>query len=179
MTTVVLDAAVAQTLLRYVIAPFAAGVVAFVVWFRRNPDVTPTMDAPRNPLQIGPAFQVVLFAVTWVRQAFGNPGLLVSGAVLGLTDVDALTISMARSGAQGVSPGVAAQAIAIGVMANCALKLALSLAFGTSRYRCQRPHVGRPGSGDGGHARRPSLTRTPAPRSWPRAGGCHEVRLGP
>ena len=141
VATVVLDAAVAQTLLRYLIAPFAAGVVAFVVWFRRNPDVTPTMDAPRNPLQIGPAlqmavtFQVVLFAVAWVRQAFGDPGLLVSGAVLGLTDVDALTISMARSGAQGVSPGVAAQAIAIGIMANCALKLALALAFGTSAYR--------------------------------------------
>jgi uncharacterized membrane protein (DUF4010 family) len=141
VATIVLDAAVAQTLLRYVIAPFAAGVVALVVWFRRNPDVTPTMDAPRNPLQIGPAlqmavtFQVVLFAVAWVRQAFGDPGLLVSGAVLGLTDVDALTISMARSGAQGVSSGVAAQAIAIGIMANCALKLALALAFGTSEYR--------------------------------------------
>jgi len=49
--------------------------------------------------------------------------------------VDALTISMARSGAQGVSPGVAAQAIAIGIMANCALKLALALALGTSEYR--------------------------------------------
>jgi len=49
--------------------------------------------------------------------------------------VDALTISMARSGAQGVSPGVAAQAIAIGILANCVLKLALALAFGTSEYR--------------------------------------------
>jgi hypothetical protein len=34
-----------------------------------------------------------------------------------------------------VPPSVAAQGIAIGIMANCALKLALALAFGTSEYR--------------------------------------------
>jgi uncharacterized membrane protein (DUF4010 family) len=141
VATFVLDASVAQSLQRYLLTPFVAGVVALVVWFRRNPDVTPTMDTPRNPLQIGPAlqmavtFQIVLFAVAWVRRAFGDPGLLVSGAVLGLTDVDALTISMARSGASGVSRGVAAQAIAIGVMANCGLKLALALALGTSEFK--------------------------------------------
>jgi uncharacterized membrane protein (DUF4010 family) len=73
--------------------------------------------------------------VAWVRRTFGDPGLLASGAVLGLTDVDALTISMAQSGASGVSRGVAAQAIAIGVMANCGLKLSLALVFGTSDYR--------------------------------------------
>ena len=42
---------------------------------------------------------------------------------------------MPRSGAKGVSPDVAAQAIAIGIIANCALKLALALAFGTSGCR--------------------------------------------
>jgi hypothetical protein len=49
--------------------------------------------------------------------------------------VDALTISMARSGAQRVSPGTAAQATQSGIMANCALKLALALASGASGYR--------------------------------------------
>ena len=39
-------------------------------------------------------FQLVLFAVGALGRAFGDSGLLVSGAVLGLTDVDALTISM-------------------------------------------------------------------------------------
>jgi uncharacterized membrane protein (DUF4010 family) len=80
-------------------------------------------------------FQVVLFAVTWVRQMFGDLGLLVSGAVLGLTDVDALTISMARSAASGVAAHIAAQAIAIGILANCVLKLTLALTLGTSRFR--------------------------------------------
>jgi uncharacterized membrane protein (DUF4010 family) len=80
-------------------------------------------------------FQLVLFAVDWIRHTFGDRGLLVSGAVLGLTDVDALTISMAKSASSGVAPGVAARAIAIGILANCILKLSLTLALGTSPFR--------------------------------------------
>ena len=61
--------------------------------------------------------------------------MLVSGAVLGLTDVDALTISMAKGAAGGVAPDVAAQAIAIGILANSVLKLCLALALGTPQFR--------------------------------------------
>jgi uncharacterized membrane protein (DUF4010 family) len=80
-------------------------------------------------------FQVVLFAVEWIRRLFGNAGLLVSGAILGLTDVDALTISMTRSAAGGIAVGVAAQAIAIGILANCVLKLTLAASLGTPQFR--------------------------------------------
>jgi len=80
-------------------------------------------------------FQAVLFAVDAVRRLFGESGLLISGAVLGLTDVDALTISMARTAASGIAPDVAAQAIAIGILANSALKLGLAPAYGTPLFR--------------------------------------------
>lgn len=141
IATLVLDVTVARTLLPYLIAPFTVGVVALVSWFRTDRDGAHALDAPRNPLQIGPAlqmaltFQIVLFAVDWVRRMFGDRGLLVSGAVLGLTDVDALTISMARSASSGIAPDVAAHAIAIGILANCILKLSLALALGTSQFR--------------------------------------------
>jgi len=141
IATLVLDVTVARTLLPYLMAPFTVGVLAFVLGLRRKADVPHPIDKPRNPLQIGPAlqmaatFQAVLFAIEWVRHAFGDLGLLVSGAVLGLTDVDALTISMARSASSGVAPEVAARAIAIGILANCILKLSLALTFGTSQFR--------------------------------------------
>ena len=99
------------------------------------------VGVPSNPLQIRPAmemaalFQVVLFAVDGVRRLFGESGLLISGAVLGLTDVDALTLSMAKTAAAGIAPDVAAQAIAIGILANCVLKLGLALAYGTPLFR--------------------------------------------
>jgi hypothetical protein len=46
----------------------------------------------------------------------GEAGLLSSAAVLGLTDVDALTATMARSVARTSSLELAALAIAVGVL---------------------------------------------------------------
>ena len=62
-----------------------------------------TPSTLKNPLQLRSAvemallFQVVLFAVYYMREWIGDQGLLASGFVLGLTDVDALTLSMTRS----------------------------------------------------------------------------------
>jgi uncharacterized membrane protein (DUF4010 family) len=58
-----------------------------------------------------------------------------SAAVLGLSDVDALTLSLARDVAHTVSPAVAAMAIAIGVLTNTGMKLALALVFGSPRFK--------------------------------------------
>lgn len=141
VAAVVLQPTVAWNLLAYLLAPFVVGVIALLLSLHTKPDVAPAIAMPTNPLQVGPAlqmaaiFQLVLFAVSWVQRSFGDIGLLVSGAVLGLTDVDALTISMAKSAATGVAPSVAAAAIAIGILANSILKLLLALALGTSQFR--------------------------------------------
>jgi uncharacterized membrane protein (DUF4010 family) len=61
--------------------------------------------------------------------------VLTSAAVLGLTDVDALTVSMARGVAETAPLETAALAIAIGVLANTVLKLGVALFFGCTRFR--------------------------------------------
>jgi uncharacterized membrane protein (DUF4010 family) len=94
-----------------------------------------------NPLQLTGAvqmavlFQVVLMVVYVARDSWGASGVLTSAAILGLTDVDALTVSMARGVAQTVPPAVAAQAIAVGVTANTAMKLGLALFLGSRTFR--------------------------------------------
>jgi uncharacterized membrane protein (DUF4010 family) len=137
----VLNLAVARALLPYLVAPLVIGVMTLVVWWRRSGHVDRPAEPTTNPLQIGPAlqmaavFQIVLFAVRAVRQFFGAGGLLVSGAVLGLTDVDALTISMAKvAEADGVTT-IAARAIAVGIVANCVLKIGLAIGLGTPQFR--------------------------------------------
>jgi uncharacterized membrane protein (DUF4010 family) len=55
--------------------------------------------------------------------------------VLGLTDVDALTVSMARGVAQTVSPPAAATAIAVGVLSNTGMKLGLAVFLGNRTFR--------------------------------------------
>jgi uncharacterized membrane protein (DUF4010 family) len=128
-------------LLPLLVAPLAVALLGLVIWFRSRPAMTQTAAMPSNPLQFGPAlqmaatFQIVLFAVELMRQRFGDAGVLVSGAILGLTDVDALTISMTKSASAGTAVAVAAQAIALGILANCVMKTALAVALGTPRFR--------------------------------------------
>jgi uncharacterized membrane protein (DUF4010 family) len=141
IATFVLNPPVGRALLPYLAAPFAVGSMALMLWWRTGADTGDPAEKPTNPLQIRPAlqmaalFQAVLFVVEAARRFFGESGLLISGGMLGLTDVDALTISMARMPASGIAPAVAAHAIAIGVCANCVLKLGLALVYGTPPFR--------------------------------------------
>jgi uncharacterized membrane protein (DUF4010 family) len=80
------------------------------------------------------AFQLSLWAVAYVREHWGRMELLGSAALLGLTDMDALTVSMTRLGATGQAE-LAALAIAVGVVANTGLKLALALILGSPALR--------------------------------------------
>jgi len=72
--------------------------------------------------------------VEGVTRAFGNPGLQLAGAALGLTDVDALTISMTTTANAATAPAGAAMAIVIGIAANCAMKTALAVGLGAATF---------------------------------------------
>jgi uncharacterized membrane protein (DUF4010 family) len=141
VSSLVLNPGLARALSLYLVPPFIAGALILVTGLRHIENEPPAIEAPRNPLQVGDAlqmaamFQIVLFAVNLIRQHWGNVGVIASGAVLGLTDMDALTISMARAATSEVPVDVAAQAVATGILANTALKLALALALGSGRFR--------------------------------------------
>jgi uncharacterized membrane protein (DUF4010 family) len=137
----VLNLAVARLLLPYLVAPFLLGAGTLALWWRTRLEPPPPPERPSNPLQLVPAlqmaalFQLVLFAVDAAGRVFGAGGLLFSGALLGLTDVDALTISMTTTRPSVEAPAVAAAAIAIGILANCLLKAALAAMLGTPAFR--------------------------------------------
>lgn len=81
------------------------------------------------------AFQVVLIVIAFMQQRIGNTGVLVSATILGLTDMDALTVSMTRLGLDPALTLTAAQAIGIGVLSNTALKITVALVVGASAFR--------------------------------------------
>ena len=96
-----------------------------------------------NPLQLRAAiemaavFQIVLFAVHFLRARMGEGGLLAGGFVLGLTDVDALTLSMTRSVATGTTIDAACRAILMGIIANSLMKAAIAVTIGERRFAWQ------------------------------------------
>ena len=96
---------------------------------------------PRNPLRLTTAiamalaFQAVLYLMAWVRPTFGAGGVLLSSALVGLTDADALTFSMATLGRDPAALPVAARALGVGTLANTLFKLALALFLGGPAFR--------------------------------------------
>ena len=76
-----------------------------------------------------------MIAVAFVRRSWGDASVVWSGAVLGLTDVDALTVSMARAATGDLPMEIAARGIATGLLANTSLKLAVALVLGEPRFR--------------------------------------------
>jgi len=138
--TLVLNVEVARAVLPYLIAPFAVGLIGLAILWRTSPNEARPSELA-NPLQFGTAlqmaltFQAVLFAVNVVRRFFGTGGLLATGALLGVHDVDALTISMTKNASLGVPTTLAAQAIAVGVMTNCLTKAGIAFVFGAKPFR--------------------------------------------
>jgi uncharacterized membrane protein (DUF4010 family) len=141
VATAILNMSVVWPLIPYLVAPALVAAAAAAVGARRvqasgAPDVT-----LQNPLQLAAAlqmavlFQAVLMAVYVARQRWGESGVFTSAAILGLTDVDALTVSMARGVAHTASPAVAATAVAIGVLANTGMKLGVAMSFGSRTFR--------------------------------------------
>jgi len=123
------------------VAPFLIA-VALTLWGMRTKTTGPA-QAPHgeNPLQFVAAikmallFQVVLIGLAFVRNSFGTNGIYGSAAVLGLTDVDALTLSMAKSAQAGTAVETVINAITIGILANTVVKTSIVLVLGRGKYR--------------------------------------------
>jgi len=139
--TTVLNPPLARALLPFLVPPFLVGSAIVANGLRTRSPSAKAVELPSNPLNVREAlqmaalFQLVLFAVAFVREWWGNTGIVMSGVVLGLTDVDALTISMARGAGSTLPLEVAARAITIGVLTNTAVKLGVALVVGQAQFR--------------------------------------------
>jgi uncharacterized membrane protein (DUF4010 family) len=107
LATAILNRSVVAPLLPYLAAPALVAAAVAAIGARRSESASAPDVANTNPLQLIGAlqmavvFQVVQMAVFAASSLWGASGVFTSAAILGLTDVDALTISMSRGGALG------------------------------------------------------------------------------
>jgi uncharacterized membrane protein (DUF4010 family) len=143
LATALLAMPLTLTLWPAFVVPVCLAVALTVRQLRKAPTPAPGSrdNDEQNPLQVTAAlqmaavFQVVLFAVALATRWFGQAGIFGSAAVLGLADMDALTISMANMVSTGTAPLMAARAILIGVTANTIVKLTIAAVIGRGRFR--------------------------------------------
>ncbi len=150
LVTAALYLPVAQALLPALVLPLVAGAVAVAyAWFRK-PQGDGALRIPDNPLRLGAAiqmallFQIVLWVLQALRERVGSAGIVASSALLGLTDMDALTFSLTELAGQSapvdgiasaLSPEIAARGLIVGMLANTVFKAAVAAALGTNAFR--------------------------------------------
>jgi uncharacterized membrane protein (DUF4010 family) len=142
--TLALQPSLTPLLLPYLGPPLVLGILALMRGLHRGSDEGRHQPPqPRSPLRLGSAmllalgFQAVLMLVAVVRGWLGQAGVVGSAALLGLTDLDALTYSMSRlAGAAELLP-LAGLAIAVGVLANTLVKLGIVVVVGRGEFRRQ------------------------------------------
>ncbi len=110
---------------------------------RRQPAAgTASVTAGENPFELGQAirfgllFGVVTLAAKAAQVYLGDAGLYLAGAVAGLTDVDAIALSMANLARD--DPGsvqVAARAVVIAVLSNTLVKGGMAVFLGAPELR--------------------------------------------
>ena len=141
VVTLVLQPQVTRQLGWYLLPAFIVGATFVVLALTRPAPKSERTELPQSPLglwsalKMAAAFQLVLTALPFAQQWWGTAGVLASAAFLGATDMDALTLSMCALAAGPDGAGLAAQAIAVGILTNTLLKLGLTLALGSNAFR--------------------------------------------
>src|SRR4029078_6045093 len=145
IVSAVLSPAVAVALAPRLLPAFVVGLaLVLFAWRGQSGEAgaveSQPVDDVANPLRLTSAlkmaiaFQIALSAISFVRGAFGNVGLYGTGAALGLTDVDALTVSMS-SPSSGLQPALAARVLTFGILSNTLMKLTLTVVVGRKSFR--------------------------------------------
>ena len=136
-----LNPAFGRAIVPFTIPPALVGVLFCAYGLRRfrspekEDETTPNPLQFRSALQMAALFQIVLFVVDAMNRRWGQAGLLVAGGTLGLTDVDALVISMAKTAGTADQVYTAALATAFGILANNFLKIGVAIVFGQEQFR--------------------------------------------
>ena len=143
LVSAVLNHRVALALIPFLLPAFIVGaaITTIAVWRESDKAKSKNEETLESPLKLWSAirmalaFQLSLMAISAVRDTLGARGVIASAALLGLTDMDALTLSMNRLGTTEELIVLAARAIAVGVLANSVLKTVLVLTLGTGIFR--------------------------------------------
>ena len=141
LMSAVLNIEVARALIPYLLPAFVLGTIIVALALRRPTKNGQPPPVTGNPLRLGSAiqmavlFQIALTASSLAAGYWGQKGVISSAVVLGLTDMDALTVSMNHLGTSADKISLAARAIAVGVLTNTVFKASLAVVVGRGRYR--------------------------------------------
>lgn len=115
------------------------GVGGLLALFRRKPGVKASNEVS-VPFELpavfafGALLAVIMLLSAWLSKGAGAAGIFALAAISGLVDVDAITLSQARSASEGGSLSIAAAAILIALAANAVQRGLMAWSIGARPF---------------------------------------------
>ncbi len=139
----VLLGVVGPGLIPYALVPVAALFVvssATALLLTRRQDDSDAAVHVTNPFELRPALQfgllfaAILLILRAAQEWLGDPGVLLASTFAGVTQLDAITLSLAEQARGGLDPVLAGRALGLAIAANSLFKGVLAMAVGGGSY---------------------------------------------
>ena len=116
---------------------YVCGAIVLAIVATRQPvNLSESTQLLHNPFEIGPALRfallltVIVFLVEAGRRYLGDAGVLVIATLSGLTDVDAITLSLSKAALRELDAQTASIGIGLAVISNSLVKAGLIIMIG-------------------------------------------------
>lgn len=119
----------------------AIGVTLYLFWKGKNKPVQDAEMPPSKPLDLkgavvfGIIYVLILLVVSYANENLGDRGTLISSAIAGFSDIDAITISISKLTGESLELGIGSFAILIAVISNTLVKLGIGIYAGSPTLR--------------------------------------------
>lgn len=89
----------------------------------------------QSALVFGLLYAVILWVVSYANQHFASQGMMWSGAIAGITDIDAITIAVSKLSGIKLDYQLALDVVWVAIMSNTAVKLFIGMWSGSAALR--------------------------------------------
>lgn len=142
---VIFNSSLIHNLLLPLLTIFAAALGVTLYYYKKQgPSNDKPADLPlgeplnlREAIFFGILYTAILLVVSYASDQFGHKGIYLSSALAGLTDIDAITISVAKIAGDSMNIITAQNAIILATLSNTIIKLGISLWAGSGALRKQ------------------------------------------
>lgn len=139
----VFNAALLPGMLLPIMLLLITGIALLIVWYRKmitdeQPNTDVNLGNPlnlRDALFFGLVYGGILLLVSAANEYLGNSGIYLASGVAALSDIDAITISLAKLGNSGIDGKTAQIAILLATLSNTAVKMFIAMWFGSAGLR--------------------------------------------
>lgn len=119
----------------------ALGITLFFYFKQRGKEIIDTNIRQGKPLDLqgalvfGVIYMVILLVVSYANEQLGEQGLMISSAIAGLSDIDAITISVSKLAGLTLDFSIAANALLVATIANTIVKMGIGIWAGSKSLR--------------------------------------------